>query len=276
MMGDEGMMERLEHEARRVDDVTTRTIQRRDQITQDLMRVRNNAVALVMAWREVYAPSTVQTYVGTLLQLYPEWRGHETFMRVVRRVRQDGGVMRCARAIPMTPSHVRQVVTKCPREVVSTVLWMWLTASRYADLHVVWAWRVVAEHPHYVIVELKWNVWKSDRTGMRAFGKFIDVHNTVRRCMQQALVPYRDVLRWMKVVEPHLTVHSVRRGAATELANAGCDMEQIGLMTGHTPQKEQGVNVRRYVDAHWSQPEARAQRHMSRLLSEVVTGPLQW
>ena len=69
----------------------------------------------------------------------------------------------------------------------------------------------------------------------------------------------------MKTVHPELSVHSIRRGAATTLADQGWPMEQIQLITGHTPTEDRRLAVRRYVDASPHQPE-------SRLIQEMAWG----
>jgi integrase len=122
----------------------------------------------------------------------------------------------------------------------------------------------------------QWNQWKSDRYGRRAFGKYVDIPMILWPAMMTPIVPYREALQCLKRIQPDLSVHSVRRGAATVLANNGYSMEEIGMLTGHTPTREAGVNVRRYVDPSLAQPEALTQRAMSRLLWQCVWATIRW
>jgi hypothetical protein len=65
---------------------------------------------------------------------------------------------------------------------------------------------------------------------------------------------YRQVLSALKALDSSLSSHSVRRGAATYLSQCGFSSEIIGRLTLHTPQADESIAVRRYIDEHPNQP----------------------
>jgi hypothetical protein len=113
---------------------------------------------------------------------------------------------------------------------------------------------------------MKWAWQKSDLRGKRFLCKFV-VHP--RRPLNWA--SYDQVYRALKTVHSDLTVHSLRRGAITYLASQGYSHAKIGSLSLHTPDNDEALGVRRYVDPHYAQPEAQAQLDMSKSLWKAIS-----
>ena len=161
----------------------------------------------------------------------------------------------------ITVADLRRVVQTWPPAALRTLFVLFLSACRHGDPKKLTIFREVDKG----VWHLRWNTQKSDRYGQRKVSKFIEVLPSMRGLVRQVLpwTPYRELLTMLKNVNPQLTVHSIRSGAATLLASSGFSMSEIGLMTGHAPTADPNLAVRRYVDPHFSQPESQLQRRQS-------------
>jgi len=153
-----------------------------------------------------------------------------------------------------------------PLKVQVTVTLMLLSASRHMDILKV----IRFQHYQKAIVLLQWGNFKSDRYGMRAVAKFIEIPRQYLEVLAiTELATYREVYNALKKVDPTLSVHSIRRAAATHLAEAGFSMDEIQLLTGHTPTADPHLAVRQYIDPSPNQTESKLQIKMSRVLAAI-------
>lgn len=262
----------LQREAEGISNVTKGTEERRRRILRDLKSVGNNALALMRAWDLTLKPNVVISYTNTLLSLKPEFKSDRKVTVYLDALRQKGGIRKSCRAIPMSICQMKKLMTQSlPVDVKKTIWSMWISASRHVDLlkidNQVWWQKGVCQ----------WlmGTFKSDRYGLRAVSKFLTVIDRETRLWMRISpfrwATYRTVLYHLKKFDGDLTVHSVRRGAVTALANMGYSMKEIELMTAHTPTDDKHLAVRRYIDPTPNQPESKLQLRMSADLGKAAT-----
>lgn len=247
-------------------DVTKGHSNTRARINRMLTWANGNPALLMCAFREIYAPSVAKTYGYTLRALHPTLMSGEEPRRILTRIAKDGGVLKTTRAVPFTATEIRVLLEKMSPRAVFTAMIMWISASRLSDLEKI---HKVTKHPGR-IVGLHWNVWKSDKTGDRAFAKFLCLPLSTRWDATR-LVGLRELNSCIHQIFPNRTSYSLRRGSTTWLANHGTPFTDIQLLTGHTPTHEASKSVRRYVDPSPNQPESVKQLYLSRKLGTAVS-----
>lgn len=231
----------------------------RTRVSRELQLAGGNARGLAQLWYEQKAPGTALTYMRTLCALKPEAK--RDVQVVMTEARKEATVLSAKRAMAATPQDVRAVMRLSP-QVAPTLLALWVTASRHADLNQIT--RVTGYPPTTVM--LQWNRQKSDRFGQRAVTKCV----CWDRPWPKEWAPYRSVLAAMKNYRQDLTVHSIRRGAVSYLSQQGHSFEEIAMLTAHTPSADPNLAVRRYADPHPAQPESKTQMEMSRKLMRSI------
>lgn len=218
-----------------------------------------NVLATLGYWDQTLKSGSALTYARTLLR---EREKTGQVKEVLNAWRKETAVG-CLRQAPAAePRHVRNAILNAPADIGWTIRLMWVSASRHADVLQAQL-RMVAPG----VMRMSWTVQKSDRYGERRISKFITWAGGVR-------IPasYWRVLRQMKTASPELTVHSVRRGAMTFLADQGHEMARIRELSQHTPTDDPNLAVRRYVDPSPNQPESRRQQSMSQELAGAIDG----
>jgi hypothetical protein len=203
-------------------------------------------------------------YTNVLRSLFPETR--DLLKKQVGVLKQESGILNVRRAKVAEPWMVKKAVE--PRDGVSaTIFLMWVSVSRHKDLLNVREKEWITPN----LLRMRWGVMKSDRFGQRAPVKYLYIPEVWTEILQkQKISDYLSVARRLKGVEDLLTVHSIRRGASTALANLGYAMEQLPLLTAHSMGEKNGVGVRRYVDPSPQQPEGRLQQEMSMALYQII------
>jgi len=261
----------LQREAEGFTNVTKGTEDRRKRILRDLKTVGNNALALMRAWELALKPNVVISYANTLLSLKPELKTDRKVTIYLDALRQKGGIRKSRRATPITVDQMASLLNRnLPEEVKNTIWVLWISASRHSDLtkidSQVW-W-------DGDICQWLMGAFKSDRYGLRAVSKFLTILNRPLRAWMRKKptrwATYRTVLAQVKKLNADLTVHSIRRGAVTALANMGYSMKEIEYLTAHTPTDDKHLAVRRYVDPTPHQPESKLQIKMSAELGRAV------
>lgn len=249
--------------------VTESTVNRERRVAAAIESANGNVHAVAACWYHQLRPSTVSSYLYTVRRLMPELKQDVKLLNLLDTVKQEAGVLTLNRAVPISPTEVVRVMCTTEADMAMTVLLMWLSASRLQDLR-----RVAQVSAVTNGVLLQWNTLKGDRYGNRAMVKFIFIPPKLMPGVMAAAknpVPYPEVLRAMKRTNPDLTVHSCRRGAASELSKRGHPLEQIALLTGHSRGQDNLVGVRRYVEPTVGMPEAQTQMRLSKVLWETLT-----
>ena len=93
----------------------------------------------------------------------------------------------------------------------------------------------------------------------------------LRRLERMKHAPYRQLLKIIKEILPHLSLHSIRRGAIMALAE-NFEAEKIIRLTGHTPLIELEARLREYIFPEPTHRLARDQRQMSKYLCMLLEG----
>lgn len=247
-------------------NVTKGTRSKRARIQGQLASHSNNPLSLIRMWEKNYAPSTAKGYTSTLLGMNPEFKTQRKVLDAQDRIKQKAPLIIAKRARPITPIEFQHLLSRAPLRVSLTAIMMLLSASRHMDL------LKVAKYRHFVhaIVMLQWANMKSDRYGVRAVSKFIEIpEHYLQHIQRLELATYREVYCELKKVAKDLSVHSIRRSAATNLAEAGFSNAEIQSLTGHTPTADPHLAVRQYIDPSPNQPESRLQIRMSRALAKI-------
>ncbi|MCP3884243.1 MAG: hypothetical protein GY700_01980, partial [Propionibacteriaceae bacterium] len=217
----------LEAKALKVTNVTQGHAKRQRNVVRDLDRVNGNVLAVLQAWIESFAPSTVCSYAVTLRKQCPHlfMPGSQASI-VFDQVRQKSGVLTTRRAISATPEHVAAALSVAPSpHHAATLAAMWVSLARHSDL----TRAKVTTFPQPGIVFQQWDTWKSDRYGTRAFAKFFRLPRQLQAELKKGWASYDAIRKVLKIVDPRLTVHSLRRGGATHLSNLGTPFKEIQL-----------------------------------------------
>jgi len=236
-------------------------------VRRHLAAAGGDVVALVGYWHRRYAPSTAVTYAATLRRIIPADLD-ATLEVALRALRKAAPICALRRAQAVTPSLMLKV-TNAKEAARWTAILLYVSATRHGDLAAVSFGVWEGPTPEMAILQLQFAPHKSDVFGQRNISKWVVWPKVLLRHLR-SLAPYAATLKFMHKMGAELTVHSLRRGAATGLASAGYAMEEILLLTGHTPSADPNLAVRRYIDAHPAQPEAKKCLEMSGVLS----GPL--
>ena len=256
--------ERLEKEARAVVNVTKGHIRRRELITLQYAAAKSKPLVLLRAWQKCMGPGSAFSYAMTLSAMHPETRSDPQVRVIHDAMRQAATLAASKRAMLITPEWVRSLLATASPIVAATAWFMWLSSCRHADLAFI---HQFGTGPGYMVV--RWDRFKSDRYGRRAVSRFLTVTRSQEKWLEHLprWCTYRQLLAALKKVHPKLATYSLRRGAASFLADAGNSMPMVGLMTAHTPTADPALAVRRYVDPSAAQPEAQEQLRMSRQLA---------
>lgn len=249
-------------------DMTADSWRRRERIAKAWLMMRRQGgtpAMLIAAWARQLRPSTAESYTAILLSLLPpeERSLHARWGRIMRK-RNPVGCRQAAR--PATPAEVRRLVqTATSEDMRLTIVLLWISASRHGDC------KHMVPRMQEGVLALNMPSFKSDIYGKRSCVKFLLAGGALSAKLfdlvkNRRWTPYRQLLRHMHVQTPGLTVHSLRRGSATYLANQGVSFKDIALLTLHTPEQDEELAVRRYVDSSPKQTIPRAQRRMSQEL----------
>jgi integrase len=211
-------------------------------------------MATLGGWDLQYKPGTALTKAHTLLGLLPHLKSIETrdLLDVWRK--EDSVIARPAPIV--TPEQLRALLPRCPAHARATILLQWVSGCRHADLLKARLEKVTPD-----VLRMSWSTQKSDRLGKRHLTKFIYYPLPLL-----PLANYREVYGRMKIIAPDLTVHSIRRGALTYLAEQGHSHEEIMKLSLHAPTADPCLAVRRYIEPTHLQPEAVTQIHLSKAL----------
>jgi hypothetical protein len=213
---------------------------------------------LLNGWDTQVKPSTALLWTHTLLSLMPELRSALT-RRMIKVWEREAAVV-TRRALVVGPEQLRLPLIPSDINTARTIQMLWTSACRHADLA-----RATTVTVAPGIHRMTWGWQKSDLRGKRHLCKFVVYPHYIPHW-----ATYRQVYRVMKKIHPDLTVHSIRRGALTYLASMGFSHAQIGKLSLHTPQSDESLAVRRYVEPHQNQPEGQLQIQMSQTLWRAI------
>jgi hypothetical protein len=203
--------------------------------------------------------------------MFPHLKRDREIRGLMDHMRQQATYRASSPATAAKPAQIRRVL-KAVRHtnVYSTILVLWVSASRHGDLKTIVCRRWKQPGPAATVTyELQLGAFKSDRYGQRAVSKFIKLPLDVPLSRTHRWASYREVLGAMKRASPSLSVHSIRRGAITTLSEA-FQPEVIARLTGHTPKADNASALYRYITKHPSHEIPRQQLEMSGSLLRLV------
>jgi hypothetical protein len=231
----------------------------RKRIGEALLKLKGKEELLLRKWQLTMKPSTARTYTEVALSVAPSLKTRPRVRTVVEAGKLLNSLGKITPATPMDAQSLREL-QKRDTEVARTALLMWCSVSRWADLGKgVWS-------------EVEKDVWrhdldvfKSDRYGKRRVTKFVYGFH-----QPKSILSFRQLNKGLKQMDARFTTYSVRRGAMTHLANLGYSMNQIVLISGHTPTQDPLLAVRRYIQQEKGQPESQTQLEMSKALWRAI------
>jgi hypothetical protein len=233
------------------------TYSRRDRVMtlwdQFLERRRSNDPLVFFRCLEIiYKPSTTLCYIQT-------WRNRLPHL-VDERVQDATEYFKKAKAratpmevqaTPATPMDVRKILSsKINLPTFITILVMWITMSRYADVTemVINEKDMWQDSPGWLIVCLLIPCFKSDLHGKRHVHKFMKIPMHLLPALSMTLRSPPTYAQMYQVVKPFgLTLHSFRRGSVTQTIKAGYPAEHVIQLTAHSTLMDP-KEIRRYAD----------------------------
>lgn len=225
---------------------------------------------IVGAMRKVYAASTVLTYAYTMAALYPTLRRDPTWEDAIKFMQKENAMKEQQQAAPATAEEVRDIIAQNDTHISDTVAVQWISASRHADLlhmRLTRTWPYSDNRLQAVRFEIPW--FKSDLYGNRHCSKTIILPKEMLvRILNRGWASYNQVLRAIRSVHPHLTVHSIRRGAITALGESATP-ENIVKLTLHTMPAEPTA-LRLYMAPSLKGEEAKQQMELSFSLLRMI------
>lgn len=207
-------------------------------------------------WDTHAKPSTCLLWVRTLLGMMPNLKCQQTTQMVTVWSREAAVVTR--KALILHPSQVRVVCEGAERVIRRTILLMWVSVCRHADLGKCKIIRIDEN-----VIRMSWAWQKSDVKGVRALYKFVFFP-----CQGTTFATYDQTYVEMKRVGA--TPHSLRRSGMTCLASEGFSFSEIGNLSLHTPKSDEHLAVRRYVEPQPEQKIPLLQIQMSKILWEKL------
>lgn len=216
----------------------------------------HDAELLLGHWDTHAKPSTCLLWTRTLLGMNPKLKSPQTNQMMTVWSREAAVVTR--KASILTPSQILSVCEQMDRATRATVVLMWVSVCRHADLG---KCKIVRINEN--VVRMSWAWQKSDVKGVRALYKFVFFPCTVT-----PFASYDKIYSELKKVGG--TPHSLRRSGMTCLASGGFAFSNIGLLSLHTPKSDEHLAVRRYVEPQPEQEIPRLQIQMSKFLWEKL------
>lgn len=215
-----------------------------------------------------FAPSTAAVYAQTAIHLFPWlrplWRDSNDWLR------QNAGRQRRRQATLATPSDIRRLVETLPSPMGSVVLLLWTSASRFGDIQHMRIANTLRTSSTSIF-QVAMDTHKSDRYGRRRLTKWLEVPRSLEPRIFEGVhstMSYGSTLRALQRVQPNLTMHSFRRGAATLLASRW-EHSEISELTGHSTGMPTS-SVFLYVEESHRQRRPSRQREMSLFLANAA------
>jgi integrase len=224
-------------------------------------------------------PSTVLTYV-TAVQVAANVMNLESdkwaWRRVMRGIKKRLSLHVPKQAVPMRRAELKAVINhpRVATDVKKTIAFMWLLALRFGDLPKIQKMDVSAFKDR---MRIRCRGLKGYEMGRTAHFRWLPLNGVAKVIWPNLVQATRShfpkapifkasrsrVLRALRLVNPSLSTHSIRRGVATHLADRGHRMSSISKFLGHA-----NVEVtRKYVQPRPSQPEAKSMLRMAKCVA---------
>lgn len=206
-----------------------------------------------------------QAVLNATFSQKPFWK------RLMRTIKNALALHIPRQATPM-PRHALISILRHVRTPIDTCLrLMWLLGCRWADTQKLYGKDVLQLSPTAALLRMRGS--KSQRAGKAAYHRVLSLRglgaplfNILTEAAshpEQKIIPttYADIMRVLKA--HNFTAHSLRRGAATTLADAGVSMTLIGAHLGH----DSIESTRLYVTPNLGQQDLRRKASVAQLLA---------
>jgi hypothetical protein len=171
--------------------------------------------------------------MGIAVQIQPELALNPVWKGLTRALERRKAVEELSRkqAPPASVADMRKLIGQATTPIQRAFLLTWLSAGRLGE-----RWRMALAFTSDVVEISFPHGQKSDLFARRHIKKWIWAAQGDQQFWESALAAsYDDCYSHMKRVTPHLTGHSIRRGAIQLLCEKGITVEQASWLSGHTP-----------------------------------------
>lgn len=263
-------------------EVTNKTHQRRQRMLHIATEaIRNGATPseLIQCMHaQNMALSTKCSYAQTMQAEMPELRRDRMWNRGLSALQALAAVDPRKRATPVVAARLGTFVSSnslVMSYAKTTLLVMWVTASRLADLSHMKTKAILPIAPGYVAFLVSMVGSKGDRLGKKGHAKAFVVPQSwaarVRQILEDfnnaksnlAPLPPREltkvkiphantIVAQLKKISPYLGIRSIRRGASQFLKAQGVSREQVAMQTLHGQKKyAAATSLDGYTDGQW-------------------------
>jgi hypothetical protein len=238
----------------------------------------SNKPALLAAYlASAYLPSTAATYMKIARSMYGDIGNTQQWKAAMAATMRRAAEMseRPLASKPATPTDVLLLCGSLTMPEQRCILLMFITAARFSETRD----RVVAgqvtfrtheKHVHSTpsggaFLELRLRCHKAATQGQRPFSRWIDCSNIDLSVFDDHHLQRQTVYDYIKRMCPHLSVHSLRKGAMQWLADAAVAAGTIAKLSGHQ-MASQVRSAAAYIGTRPDQPETRQVMAMSTML----------
>lgn len=239
-----------------------------------------------------FAPTTALTYFQTIRAIRPHWRRFPDFANeaeeaqtiLQRQAATSRAKGQIEQANPITPLQLQRlwepsfVRASTLQKIFITMLW--ISLSRFGDIrHMIFQRNYgppVAPHSNTSVIRVALPWFKSDPSGKMHSRKAFVIPKTWITLVTKILkdshripsLSYPQIARILKCLDPSLTLHSLRRGGTTFLAEThNAPAEDLQELTLHT-KTGSNPSIRLYLDGLDTQ--MRTQIRLSFLLLQSI------
>lgn len=187
-----------------------------------------------------FAPSTALTYALTAQAHIPELANDKKTKEAILFLKKEANRHEMKKATPITPLEMKKIADLPPSRTKHTVMLMWITAARHADLRAGKLVKSFGGENQWKVAYIRFGPWKSDPTGSAQASKTVPVSPELLQMLQQEdYVNFSRTNAFLKSINPSLTPHSIRRGAIAYLARHH-PPETIAMLTQHAAGQAKG------------------------------------
>ena len=187
-----------------------------------------------------FAPSTALTYALTAQAHIPEVGADTKTKEAILFLKKEASRHEMKKATPITPLEMKKIAQLPPSRTKHTVMLMWITAARHADLRAGRLVRYFGGEKDWKVAYIRFGPWKSDPTGSAQASKTVPVSTELLHLLQhEDYVNFSRTNAFLKSINPSLTPHSIRRGAIAFLSH-NHSPEEIAKITQHSAGQAKG------------------------------------
>lgn len=250
------------------------TLQRVKRIVAFL---RHNGASDLTALKTIalaYAPSTAISYIRNAVSLQVANVSESKFRGLIKYLHQKKSRNKPVQAKPIKAVQLKSLLNaQIPQPIKDTLVLMWVSASRHADLtHMIVMERLKIKQSSVARVMLDMTTFKSDIDGEEYCRKVIILPSSLASrlpALLENLPTYRKVYNTLSQIG--LSSHSVRVGAMKFLSGKVTDQEILALTQHASSRRADAKAARIYLRQVALTEEGKTQMRLSQILLSAIT-----